>query len=227
MTPVLVIHIAAGSAAILFGGVAAAVRKGQRLHRAFGTVFFVSMLIMSALGAYLAVFGPEPAAGAAPPKASVAVGTLTLYLVATAWMTVRRQESCVGVFETGACLLALGTAAALLIFGLQAAKGRSGEYAPYFVFAAFAVFAAGLDVKMILHGGLSGSARLARHLWRVCFALFFATSFFFIGQQKVMPSFMHGSPILVALGVAPLALMIFWLIRIRFKSTHRGAAAFS
>jgi hypothetical protein len=49
----------------------------------------------------------------------------------------------------------------------------------------------------------------------MCFALFFATSFFFLGQQKVMPAFMHGSPILFVPALAPLVLMIFWLVRVR------------
>jgi len=64
-------------------------------------------------------------------------------------------------------------------------------------------------------------------LWRMCFALFFATGSFFIGQQKVMPAFMHGSPILVAFGIAPLVLMFFWLWRIHRPARHHkpGAAA--
>ncbi len=72
-----------------------------------------------------------------------------------------------------------------------------------------------LDLNMILRGGVSGVRRLARHVWRMCTALFIASGSFFIGQQKVMPAFMHGSPILFALGLAPLPLMIFWLIRVR------------
>jgi hypothetical protein len=52
----------------------------------------------------------------------------------------------------------------------------------------------------------------------MCFAFFFAAGSFFLGQQKVMPAFMHGSPILWALGLAPLGFMIFWLIRIRFSN---------
>jgi hypothetical protein len=46
----------------------------------------------------------------------------------------------------------------------------------------------------------------------------------FIGQQKVMPEFKHGSPIPYALGVAPFALMIFWTIRVRLTEWYRSAA---
>ena len=76
------------------------------------------------------------------------------------------------------------------------------------------------DLRMIVRGGISGTARIARHLWRMCFALFFATGSFFLGQQKVMPAFMHGSPILVVLGIAPLVLMFYWLRRVRSSSGY-------
>jgi hypothetical protein len=49
----------------------------------------------------------------------------------------------------------------------------------------------------------------------MCAGLFFAAASFFLGQQKVMPQFMHGSPVLWVLGLAPLGFMIFWLIRVR------------
>jgi hypothetical protein len=48
----------------------------------------------------------------------------------------------------------------------------------------------------------------------MCAALFVATGSFFIGQQKVMPAFIQGSPVLFILGLAPLILMIFWLVRV-------------
>ena len=56
----------------------------------------------------------------------------------------------------------------------------------------------------------------------MCFALFFAASFFFLGQQKVMPVFMHGSSILIVLALAPLAVMIFWLVRVRYTRWYRA-----
>jgi hypothetical protein len=210
MTPLLLVHVGAGSLAILSGAAAVSVRKGGRAHRASGTVFFLSVLSMSAAGAYLAV----------PQKAIVTVAIFTFYLVATAWVTVRRKEGTVGLFEKLAFLVALGAAAILLVLGLQAAMSPTGRLdgAPplrYFVFASFAAIAAAGDLNVIVRGGVTGAQRIARHLWRMCFALFFATSFFFLGQQKVMPAFMHGSPILFVPALAPLVLMIFWLVRVR------------
>ncbi len=130
-------------------------------------------------------------------------------------MTVRRKAGRIGLFEKAACAAAAFIAAALTILGLRAAASHHGLVAPYFVFAAFAAFMAVLDLSVLWRGGVTGVARLSRHLWRMCFGLFFACAFFFIGQQKVMPKGLHGSPALLALGLAPLGFLIFWMIRVR------------
>lgn len=217
MSPVLITHIVAGSLAIVSGAIALWVRKGERAHRASGTVFFFSMLILSALGAYLAIFVPS--------RLSVVSGILTFYLVATAWMTVRRKWEGVGAFEYGALLVALGCAAADAIFGLQAAASPQGQLEgypamAYYIFAAVAALAAGLDLKVISRGGISGAPRVARHLWRMCLALFVAAGSFFLGQQKVMPVMIQGSPLLFLPVIAPLALMAFWMVRVRFTNWY-------
>jgi hypothetical protein len=200
------------------------VAKGGRPHRLFGTIFTLSMLTSSVLALHLALFVPSTAPGRAPTGAAVSVAILTCYLVATAWVTVRRTGKQVGLVEKSAFAVVSGVAAALLIFGLLAARApmaRPGAYVPYFVFASFAAFAGILDFKVILNRGISGTPRIARHLWRMCIAFFFATSFFFIGQQRIMPAFLHGAPLLVP-ALAPLAVMIFWLVRVRVakRSLH-------
>jgi hypothetical protein len=217
MAPVLLIHIGAGGFAIFSGVAAVAATKGGRLHRLFGTIFLLSMLTASVLAVYLTLFVPSTAPGRAPTSAAVSVAILTCYLVATAWVTVRRSDKRVGLFEKGAFAVVCSVAVVLLIFGLLAARlpmARPGAYVPYFVFASFAAFAGILDFKVILSHGIAGASRIARHLWRMCFAFFFATSFFFIGQQRIMPAFLHGGPLLVP-ALAPLAIMIFWLVRTR------------
>ncbi len=57
----------------------------------------------------------------------------------------------------------------------------------------------------------------------MCFALFFAAASFFLGQQKVMPVWMHGAWYLYVLALAPLAFMVFWLIRVRFTNWYKAA----
>jgi hypothetical protein len=53
----------------------------------------------------------------------------------------------------------------------------------------------------------------------MCFAFFVATGSFFLGQQDVLPLAVRGSPILVFLALAPIALMLLWLVRVRFSTT--------
>ena len=78
---------------------------------------------------------------------------------------------------------------------------------------------------MILRGGIAGSARIARHLWRMSAALTIASGSFFLGQQRVMPAAMRGSPWLFVPVFAPLLLMVFWLIRVRFRVQEYESAS--
>ena len=58
---------------------------------------------------------------------------------------------------------------------------------PFSIFATVALLAGAGDVRMIRSRGLQGAARLARHLWRMSFALFIGAFSFFLGQAKVIP----------------------------------------
>ena len=75
---------------------------------------------------------------------------------------------------------------------------------------------------MLIGGGETDGKRIVRHLWRMCFGLFIATGSFFLGQQQVFPAFVRGSNALFVPAILPLVLMIFWLIRVRFKNAHGG-----
>ena len=70
------------------------------------------------------------------------------------------------------------------------------------------------DIRM-LRGGVSGVRRIARHLWRMCFALFIASASIFLARQRLFPHFMRASGTLYLLSFLPLVLMIFWLFRVR------------
>ena len=203
------------------GLAALAVRKGERLHRRFGTIFVVSMIVMAAMAIPLAAILHQ--------MNNLVAGFLTFYFVGTAWMTVRRKEGTIGLFEKVALGMAVTISALFLIWGLQASASPTGRvygYSPgtfYFV-ATFSAFAAALDFRVIRRGGISGVPRIARHLWRMCYALFGAVTAF-IGQQlKMMPALMHYWPVFLPLVLAPLVVMIFWLIRIRFTSRFKSAA---
>jgi hypothetical protein len=74
------------------------------------------------------------------------------------------------------------------------------------------------DLRVMLSGMPRGGKRLARHLWRMCFALFIAAgSFFSIRERvaKILPEpfttgRMRALPILLLFGA-----MFYWLWRVR------------
>ncbi len=216
---ILFLHIAGGSAGKILGAVALLSRKGGRLHRGTGSVFIVSMLIMATIGAAASLFVPFP------NMANFVAGILTFYLVATGWQAIRRKDGGIGRFEVGGFAIALGVSAAGAMFihmAMSSPTGTIGDTPPqaFYVFALVGTIAAASDLKVILRGGISGAARIARHLWRMCTALTIASGSFFLGQQRIMPAFMQGSPLLFVPVFAPLVLMFVWLIRVRLASRH-------
>lgn len=217
---ILYAHIAGGTIGILSGAAALAVRKGRRLHGIAGHVFFVSMIVMAGIGAFVAPF--LASAQGDPKRFDSIIAFFTCYLVATSWVTVRRKAGTVGAFEKYACGFAALLAAAAIFFGAQAAgdpDGLVGGFpAPgYYVIGGLIAMAAALDLSTIRKGGVTGVPRIARHLWRMCLALFFATGSLFFGQQDELPQVMRDAPLLLlVLGFGPLLVMLFWLVRIRF-----------
>jgi len=220
---ILLVHIAAGSLAALSGAAALYYSKGSGPHRNAGNLFFGSMLVMAATGGYLAYLIHD---------VSVFGGIFTFYLVGTAWVTVKRGEgSAAGGFEVVALLFALGIAAVEFVFGVEATASANGRFwnyppGPYFGLAAICTFAALLDLKVVVRGGISGAARIARHLWRMCFALAGAlASFVGQGLRSVLPLSTPGAKYVLLLALVPLLLMIFWLIRVRLTNWYGKAAA--
>jgi len=210
VSPVTVFHISAGILGLLSGGVAVSLRKGSRRHSVAGRVFVVSMLSMSASGAYAAFHRSQ--------TMNLLMGLFTFYLVATGWATARRKEGRPGFLDGVALLFVSVLGASLLTFGVQAVNSESGlkdgyPAVLYFIFGSIAVLSAAGDIRMLVRGGVAGKHRLARHLWRMCFALYIAAASFFLGQQKVFPVYWRGSKILLIPPIVTLLLMIYWLIR--------------
>ena len=76
---------------------------------------------------------------------------------------------------------------------------------------------------MIARGGLVGTARIARHLWRMCTALFIAVGSFFLGQPQVFPDALRNAPVLRAVPVfLVLGSLVFWMIRVRSPNAFRS-----
>jgi hypothetical protein len=220
-SPLLLLHIIGGALGILSGFVAVSLRKGSRWHGMAGNVFFISMLTMSGCGAYMALMKSQ--------TSNVFGGLLTFYMVATAWATARRRDGGTGIYGWVALLAALGLGAVMVSFGIAAAMSPTSTKADapaamYFVFGSLALLAAAGDARMLLRGGVFGVQRIARHLWRMCFALFAASASLFLARPHLFPALLSRTHVLFVLGVLPLILMIFWLVRVRFKNAFKITA---
>ena len=222
MTVTYSIHIAAGALGLVSGFIALYVTKGAALHRRAGMVFVYAMLTMSIFGTTIA------AVRGVAPTINVPAGLLTAYLVITGLTTVRPLAAGSRRLDIGAALLALvvGLSCLTLGFGAVARGGKSSGFAfPLFMFGTVGLLASIGDLRMMRSGALQGAARLARHLWRMSFALFIAAMSFFIGQAKVFPKPIRIMPLLALPVLAVLVTMFYWLWRVRVRRSVRGIVA--
>jgi hypothetical protein len=224
-SPLLIVHICAGLVGLLSGSAAMVVRKGSGLHKRAGDVFVIAMLSMGASGAYLAFMKSQ--------TTNIFAGTLTCYLVSTSWLTARRRERQTGILDWVALLVALAVGIALVNYGFEAAHTRTGLKdgvpAPmYFVMASVALFCATGDVRVLIRGGVSGTQRLVRHLWRMGFALFIAAGSFFLGstsktglRAQLFTAAIRRTHLPEVPVIAVILLTIFWVGRVQFTNVYK------
>ena len=220
MRGTLILHIAAGAVALVAGYVAIFTAKGRSVHRRSGTVFVFAMLVMGAGGVTVA------AVERVAPGINVPAGLLTSYLVITALTTVKPPRRWGPPLHVGAMLLALAVGLTSLTFGFEAvALGgmRDGIPAfPYFMFGVVGLLGVVGDLRVLRSGPLLGAPRLARHLWRMSFALLVAALSFFIGQADVFPKPIRIPGVLALPVLAVLVTMLYWLWRVRVRRSLRG-----
>ena len=214
-TTLTILHIFGAVIGLLSGFTAIGLRKGSGLHAAAGTVFVVSMLTMSASGAYIAAF-------IKPNNGNVMGGVLTFYLVATGWMAGKRRERTVSHFDRGALLIALAVGTAGATWGIQAAlsaTGRKDGYPPflYFIFASIALLFAASDIRMLVRGGVAGAQRLGRHLFRMNLALLFAMLSFYPARAHLFSKSFNDTRLLYVPHVIIVGSMLFWLYRVSVR----------
>jgi uncharacterized membrane protein len=226
----LILHVMTGTIALFAGIVAVSSRKGARAHRVAGTVFFVSMLVMAVFADYLAVAIPEQIP-------NLFIGTLTIYLVATGWLTVRRKERSVGLSEKIALLVVLCLCLPFAVLSLQLATGLEPSFksatplegpvrVALYSFTFIVAMAAIGDARLVRAGGVTGARRIGRHLWRMCLGLAFAAgSAFTNGLPRLLPKTVHVPLILLFIPqLSSLVLMVFWMIRVRFTRWYKDLA---
>lgn len=217
-------HIGGGALGILTGAVAILSRKGQTVHRAAGTLFFAAMVACYAVGAGVAPFLDEG------QRVNTVAGVMALYLLISGWMTVRTAETRASGWHVLSLAVALLIASAGGWFMHLGSLSPSGtiDGSPPQAFGIFMIagsVAALGEANVLIRGSIAGAARIARHLWRMCFSLFIASGSFFLGQMQVMPIWLRDHPVLFVLALAPLAALVFFIVRIRIGRRFKGAPA--
>jgi uncharacterized membrane protein len=216
----LSIHIAAGGLAIVLGAIALLVKKGGTIHRRSGLLFVYSMLVLGTTAALLG-FRKSPTDG------NIFGGLMTVYFAGTALITVRPVSSWTLRTNVAALTVAIGLALVDIAGGVKAFNSPRGllngvPFVMHFFIAGVMILAAIGDVRIMRFGMPRGGPRLARHLWRMCFALFIAAGSFFSVRErvaKILPepfttAPMRALPILLVFGA-----MFYWLWRIRSRRT--------
>jgi len=230
-SPILIVHILAGTVGLLSGTAAMIFRKGSHRHVLAGKIFVASMLTMAVLAVYLAIVRHQPN--------NIGGGILTFYLIGTGWLTARRKDGETSRFDWVVLLIPLALGILTWMNGLRVV--RSGSSSPDGVPVGMAFFmgtvmllAGAGDVRMLVRGGVVGAKRIARHLWRMCFGLFIAAGSFFLGPsnrplrllsavgigQHLSPA-LFSTTLYLILSVLPLVMLIFWLVRVRFTNAYR------
>jgi hypothetical protein len=94
-----------------------------------------------------------------------------------------------------------------------------------YVFAGILAIAVLGDAKVVFGGGIAGAPRIARHLWRMCLGLALAFgSAFTNGFARLLPGPYHVPLAFFLPQFAPLLLLAFWMIRVRFTRWAQQSA---
>jgi uncharacterized membrane protein len=201
-------HIVAGLLALLAGFVALYARKGQVLHRKSGLVFVAAMTAMLGTGAVMALFVVS--------ESGTGIGALlTLYLVFTSLLTVKRRVDEVRGLTKALAFFALALGGLAIALGVSGVADQASV-----VFGLVGVLSSAADFRMLARGSIEGTQRLRRHLWRMTFALFIATASFFLGQAKVLPEPMQNFAWLSMPVLAVLFTLFYWLWRTRIRKAR-------
>ena len=215
----LAFHVAMGVVALAAGLVAIAARKGGTTHRLAGLVFACTMIANGLSAGGIAAYQGE----------SMAAGMLTVYLVFTGFTALRPLPLFGRAVDVGLMVLAFAFAAGSYADGLTALGNPRNQLdgvpaGMLFFLATVVLLAAAGDLRMILGGGVHGTRRIGRHLWRMCFGLFIASGSFAaqLVLMKFMPPALRSFPVILALGGGPLLVLLYWMWRVRLRQNLRG-----
>lgn len=214
-TVLMAFHGLIGTGIIATGLAALLSRKGGRWHRMAGKLFAVQFCLMGLVIAASVMAGT----GLVSPLGLIYTA-LIIYLVLTAWATVRTPPATLTRWNHVAPPVAIAIACIALLCGWLAQTGRLqlADDIPveaFFAFAALAVLSASGDIAIVRLGGIAGTGRLIRHVWRMGLALYFSVSTLFTGPGSVIfPDAIRGAWPLMIPEFSVVALTIAFIVRL-------------
>lgn len=215
------IHTPAGTIGLIASIVILFTRKGTPVHRRMGRWFTVSMLIML-ISAFVAAVLKNS-------TGDMVLSAVITYTVFTAWLTTYHKKGETGVLEYVALtwIVAIGVAAVFLNSNWLLETGTPNLYPFWAIFAALCAFG---DIRNLRQGGLSGTQRIVRHVWRIGFSLLWAalalTDKIMKAQGSDVKELPQGEVLYII--VTPIAVILFiivcWLLDILFFSSKKYAS---
>lgn len=210
------LHVAAGAVAIISGFGSLIPRKGSKIHKLTGNIFYYSMVLMAGMATFLAIFDVHETINAL-------IGLFTVYLVYSGRLAVKEVSRNSVALKLTVVVSGILTLAFYYVSYQALISGKAivdGVYVEaFYVYAFLSTLAFFLDLKTIITGPLKGKQRIARHLWRMILGLFIASGSLFLGQPQVFPELLQNYlyvPVLVVV-----LSLLYWMVRVfigkRFK----------
>ena len=221
VSTILPAHIVAGVLALVFGYVALYATKGATLHRRSGMLFVYAMVTMSLSGAVMDAWKTRSI------TVNVVAGLMTFYFVATGLLTVRPRAQASLWIDRAAVAFALTVSVLAFVAGLDMVRRGRPEAAPSFIFGIVGLLAATGDIRVLRGRVMQGTRRIARHLWRLCFAMWVAAASFFWGPPRRVPEAIRIPALQTVAVLLPIAVMLYWLWRLRGRTTLHGVVTLS
>src|SRR6202047_346204 len=152
-SPILLVHICAGSLGLLSGAAPMSFRKASPRHVLAGKIFVASMLTMAVGAVYLAITRHQPN--------NIGGGILNFYLIGTAWLTARRRDGETSRVDWILLLIPLTLGILTWMNGLKVVRSgaSSQDGVPVgmsFFMGSVMLLAAAGDIRMLLSGGVFG-----------------------------------------------------------------------
>lgn len=216
MSSLTLVHIFAGSAAVLLGFVALLTRKGAPTHVIAGRLFVGTMAISSLMGSVLGILNVEAF------FITIFAGLLGAYFVLSGWLSASNSDGRFGWPTAFLAVLNIANVVGLIWVGNQAleAGGILFSFAAedYFFLAAMGGVGVLGDASLLFRTSLSDRLRIARHLWRMCLGFFIAAGSAFTGPgATAFPDPIRNSGALALPELFIFLALVFFLVRTIFR----------